>query len=195
MDLGSIHMRSVILSMLFFMCYGIAASNAQTPANKWGGDYFTADKSPASYLTILESAHVQTIPGWLSKGRVNDALADVRYTLDRFPNHPVSLQQLSTLAQMTKNNALAVGYFEKAVTLYPQYAITRAQYGLYLVSTNNIDAGIDRFNQAIEMDPKLPVGYAGLAHAYVKKGDLEKAREAAKKARELGFQGKLPDGV
>ena len=188
-------MRSVMLSVLFFMCFGLSASNAQTARNSSGADYFTADKSPNSYLTILESAHVHTIPDWLNRGRIGDAMGDVRYTLDRFPNHPVSLQQLSTLAQMTKSNALAISYFEKAVTLYPQYAITRAQYGLYLVATNNIDAGIERFNQAIEIDPKLPAGYAGLAHAYVKKGDLEKAREAAKKARELGFQGKLPEGV
>lgn len=158
-------------------------------------DYFTADKSPQSYLTILEGAHVRSIPGWLNKGRPNDALEDVKYTLNRFPNHPVSLQQLSMLAQMLKNLSLAVNYFERAITLFPQYALTRAQYGLFLVSINEVDAGIEKLTQSIEMDSKLPSGHAGLAYAYSKKGDVTKAREAAKKARELGFAGKLPDGL
>jgi predicted Zn-dependent protease len=126
---------------------------------------------------------------------MDNALGDIKYTLDRFPNHPVSLQQLSMVAQMVKNTTLAVNYFERAITLYPQYALTRAQYGMFLVATNNLDAGIEKFKQAIEIEPKLSAGYAGLAHAYTKKGDLEQAREAAKNARELGFAGKLPDGL
>jgi predicted Zn-dependent protease len=158
-------------------------------------DYFTADKAPTSYLRILESAHVRTIPDWINKGRINNAIADIRYTLDRFPNHPVSLQQLSMVAQMTKNTALAVNYFERAINLFPQYALTHSQYGLFLVSVNNLDTGIQHLKQSVEMEPKLPAGYAGLAHAYAKKGDLERAREAAKNARELGFAGKLPAGL
>jgi Flp pilus assembly protein TadD len=66
---------------------------------------------------------------------------------------------------------------------------------MFLVATNNLDAGIEKFKQAIEIEPKLSAGYAGLAHAYAKKGNLEQAREAAKKARELGFSGKLPEGL
>ena len=177
---------------IIFLLFGHSSAYAQSPNFQ---DYFTADQGPASYLKILESAHVRTIPKWLNEGRMNNALGDIRYTLDRFPNHPVSLQQLSMVAQMTKNTALAVSYFERATTLFPQYALTQAQYGLFLVSVNNVDAGIEHLKKSVEMEPKLPAGYAGLAHAYAKKGDLEQAREAAKKARELGFAGKLPDGL
>ena len=158
-------------------------------------DYFTADKSRSSYLSIVESAHVRTIPGWLSKGRVNDAVADIKYTLERFPNHPESLQQLSMIAQMTKNFSLAAAQFEKAVSLFPQYALTRAQYGLFLVSTNNLEAGVENLKASVELDPKLPAGHAGLAHAYAKKGDMERARESGNRARELGFTGNLPPGL
>jgi predicted Zn-dependent protease len=107
----------------------------------------------------------------------------------------MSLQQLSMLAQMTKNISLGVSYFERAIALFPQYALTHAQYGLFLVSTNNVDAGIEHLKQSVAMEPKLAAGYAGLAHAYVKKGDMTKAREAADKARELGFTGQLPAGL
>lgn len=158
-------------------------------------DYFTADRSPTSYLKIVESAHVAVIPNWIKQGRFNNAVGDIKYTLDRFPNHPVSLQQLSTVAQMTKNIALAVTYFERAIALFPQYGLTRAQYGLFLVAINNVDAGIERLKQAVEIEPTLAAGYAGLAHAYVKKNDLEEARRAATMARELGFPGNLPPGL
>lgn len=179
---------SFILSLVLQFCAFLPCAQAQV------ADYFTADQSPTSYLKILESAHVVVIPNWIKQGRLNNAISDIKYTLDRFPNHPISLQQLSMVAQMTKNNALAVNYFERAINLFPQYALTRAQYGLYLISVNNVDAGLEHLKHSIEIDPKLAAGYAGLAHAYAKKNDSEHAREAATKARELGFTGKLPSG-
>ena len=174
-----------------------ACPGADESSRRWPKfqDYFTADHRPNYYLSLVESAHVRTINKWIKEGRLDNAIGDIKYTLDRFPNHPASLQQLGMVAQMTKNVSLAVSYFERAISLFPQYALTRAQYGLFLVSVNQVDAGIEHLKQSIEMEPKLPSGYAGLAHAYLKKGDFDQAREAAKKARELGFTGKLPDGL
>jgi len=186
--------RCISLTLLIVTLLWLSSVQAQPSASP-GQDYFTADRTYGSYLTILESAHVNNIPALINRGQLNGALGDIRYTLDRIPNHPVSLQQLSMVAQLTKNTALATSYFERAVSLYPQYALTRAQYGLFLVSTNNVDAGIEKLNQSIEIESKLAAGYAGLAHAYTKKGNMTKAREAAAKARELGFTGKLPDGL
>jgi tetratricopeptide (TPR) repeat protein len=186
--------KSVSLALLVVILFSSRLAHAQLSTIA-GQDYFSADKSPGSYLKILESAHVNTIPSWINKGRLDNAIGDIKYTLDRFPNHPVSLQQLSMVAQMSKNTALAVSYFERAISLFPQYALTQAQYGLFLVSVNKVDAGIEHLTRSIEMEPKLPAGHAGLAHAYAKKGDFEQAREAAKKARDLGFPGKLPGGL
>jgi predicted Zn-dependent protease len=186
--------RRASLTLLIVTLLWLPSAQSQPSASP-GQDYFTADHTSGSYLTILESAHVNNIALAINRGQWNSALGDIRYTLDRFPNHPTALQQLSMVAQLTKNTALATSYFERAVGLYPQYALTRAQYGLFLVSVNNVDAGIEKLNQSIEIEPKLAAGYAGLAHAYTKKGNMTKAREAAGKARELGFTGKLPDGL
>ena len=169
---------------------------AQTNPNSSGHDYFTADQDGVgNFLRIMTVAHINTIPNWIKQGRISDALADIKYSLDRFPNHPQALQLLPLVARLANNQALARSYFEKAVTRFPQYALTQAQYGLFLVGIGNLDDGIARFNQAIAQDPKLAAGYAGLAHAYVKKGDITKAREATDKARELGFTGRLPPGL
>lgn len=190
------HVMFLLLALLLLW---IPSVNAQPAVNIGSKDYFQTAQlgmvGDGYYLRVLESAHVNNVPDQIGRGRLNDALHNIRYTLDRFPNHPRALQQLSIVSQMIKNTALGVEYFEKAIKLFPQYAITRAQFGLYLTSIGNVAAGIDMLKRSTEMDPKLPAGYAGLAHAYVKMGDMTKAREAAEKARELGFRGKLPDGL
>jgi Tfp pilus assembly protein PilF len=161
-----------------------------------GYDYFTADQEGiGGYMRILTGAHVDSIPKWIQQGRIDNAVLDIKYTLDRFPNHPQALQLLPLVASLSKNQTLAVTYFEKALKQFPQYAITHTQYGLFLISNGNLDDGIEQFNQSIAIDPKSAAGHAGLAHAYAKKGDMTKAREAANKAREFGFSGQLPSGL
>ena len=190
-------LRNRLLVNLFVLSVVMGApAFAQTNPNEPGHDYFTADQDGVGgYLRLVNAAHVNKIPGWIKQARVSDAVADLKYSLDRFPNHPQALQLLPLVARLANNQTLARTYFEKAVTEFPQYAFTQAQYGLFLVSIGNLDDGIGRLNRSIEMDPKLPAGYAGLAHAYAKKGDIAKAREATDKARELGFTGRLPPGL
>ena len=170
----------------------------QTEPNTSGAshDYFTAEQDGVKgYLDNMTINHLDKVTGWIQQGRFDNAVLDLKYVLDRFPNQPRALQLLPVVASLSKNQALAVTYFEKAVRQFPQYALTHAQYGLFLISNGNVDEGIEQFNQSITIDPKSAAGHAGLAHAYAKKGNMEQARDAAKKARELGFNGKLPDGL
>ena len=183
--------RAVIIANILALLLSYTHAFAQETSQ----DYFTVDETVAHYLRVVELNHVRTVPNLIINGQIENAINDIKYTLARFPNHPVSLQQLSMLAQTTKRSALAVAYFERAITLFPQHAMTWSQYGLFLLSINKVDAAIERLRRSVEVEPKLPGGYAGLAHAYAKKGELEEAREAAKNARELGFNGKLPDGL
>jgi predicted Zn-dependent protease len=180
----------------FLALWGFMLAAVLGSQSAFAYDYFTADRDGVGqYMRSVESAHVRTVPESISNGRMNNAMADLKYTLDRFPNHPHALQMIGTVARMMKNTALAVTYYEKAITQFPQYALTRAQFGLYLVAIGNVDGGISMLKESIEMDPKQPAGYAGLAHAYAKKGDTEQAGDAARKARDLGFKGQLPPGL
>jgi tetratricopeptide (TPR) repeat protein len=187
--------------MLIFLFALIAAKTlvfAQTGVNTSGAghDFFTAEQDGVKgYLENMTINHLNKVTGWIQQGRINDAAADLQYVLDRFPNNPQALQLLPMVARLAKNQAMATSYFEKALKQFPQYAITHAQYGLYLVSNGNVDEGVEQFKQCIAIEPKLAAGHAGLAHAYARKGDMTKAREAANKARELGFTGQLPAGL
>jgi tetratricopeptide (TPR) repeat protein len=98
---------------------------------------------------------------------------------------------LSAVAKLTKTPSLAIPYYERALQLYPQHAITYAQYGQYLVDIGFIEAGITRLKKAIELNPNLALAYAWLAQAYSKTGNLDLARQAAERARTLGFKGKM----
>jgi Tfp pilus assembly protein PilF len=196
---GKIMLRNrVLVKILALWIVTGAPLFGQTEPNTSGAghDYFTAEQDGVKgYLENMTINHLDKVSGWIQQGRMDMAVLDLRYVLDRFPNQPRALQLLPVVASLSKNQALAFTYFEKAVNQFPQYAVTQAQYGLFLLSIGKVDEGIARFNQSIAQDPKSAAGHAGLAHAYAKKGNMEQARDAAKKARELGFNGKLPDGL
>jgi predicted Zn-dependent protease len=158
-------------------------------------DYFDAstDRIVKQRLQAVERFHMnKDLFENISKGKYKFALGDIDFTLRYFPNHPRGLQLLTTVAALTKKTALPIGYFEKAIALYPGHAITHAQYGWYFVTIGDLDNGIQKLNHSIQMDPKLTAGHVWLAQAYEKKGDLKLAREARERAKELGYDGKLP---
>ena len=167
-------------------------ANAQNPGN----DYFAAatDKELANLVRSVEIHHNKLAYEHIRNGRYDYALNELKYTLRMFPNHPRALQLLTVVASVTKSKTLAVSYFEQAVTLYPQYALTQAQYGHYLATTGDLENGIQKLRHAVEMDSKLTAGYVWLARAYEEKGDFESAREAGARAKELGYSRVPPVG-
>jgi tetratricopeptide (TPR) repeat protein len=156
-----------------------------------GVDYFADhDFGTKQYVQLVESAHMNKITEWIRNGRIENALADCKYTLERIPNHPKGLMLAQIVGRLTKNPMLAISYYQRAMKLYPQYALTRAQYGAYLVDEGNLKAGIAELQKAVEMDSKLAFAHAQLAKAYLKAGNTELARQAAGQAKELGYKGK-----
>jgi len=153
-----------------------------------GNDYFTTPRN-SELLYEVEKYHLSD-ENFLAKyrsGRYYYAIQDLKFVLNYFPNHPRALMFMGSVAQLTKDLSLGVIYYEKAIQSYPQYALTHAQYGEYLVNTGLVKEGIERLRKAIEMDPKLAIAYKWLSKAYTKIGDLEMARRAAERAKELGI--------
>lgn len=158
-------------------------------------DYFTAhrDRMISDLLRVVEAHHLgSTFWARYRAGRFEEVIPDLRYMLDKFPNHPKALALLGTVAKLTKRPSLALSYFRRALLLYPQHALTRAQLGIYLVDSDQLDQGLRELTEAVEMDPNLPAAHAWLAATYYKMGKPGLAREAASKARRLGFSGGIP---
>jgi tetratricopeptide (TPR) repeat protein len=158
-----------------------------------GADYFAprTNQQQKAYLHWAEVNHLDKVLPHLGADRIQYAIDELRYTLNSFPNHPRALMLIRPVELAAKRMAFGVAPFEKALNLYPQYAITHAQYGWYLVETNLLPAGIGKLKQAIEIDPKLVTAYVWLSRAYSKAGNPELAREAAQQARDLGYTGQI----
>jgi hypothetical protein len=161
-----------------------------------GLDYFTAKMEPEGengikqLLRNVETFHLdKRLLQNIADGRYDVALADLDFVLKYFPNHPGALQMLTTVAALSKKTAIAVKYFEIALALYPNYAITHAQYGRLFMVLGDLNVAIKKFEQAIQMDPKLTAGYELLALAYEKKGDVKSARETRERAKEVASKG------
>jgi Tfp pilus assembly protein PilF len=158
-------------------------------------DYFAALASPGTEINFriqdVEQNHLMPAMTDIRAGRYMQAWRDLDYLLGWFCNHPRGLFTIATLAQLNKQPLAAMPYFEKAVRLYPQYAMTQAQYGTYLARVGKSDAGVERLKRAIEIDPNFAAAHAWLADVYTQTGKTDLAREEQAKAKELGYKGRI----
>ncbi len=157
-------------------------------------DYFTADQYPETkaLLRSVEDHHLHN-QVWTDfyTGQLSLVVPDLRYTLDKFPNHPTALLVLVSVAKQSKDLSLPIPFFQKALRIYPQYAVTHAQYGTFLVDAGLIHKGIEHLKMASEIDPDLVAAHVYLAKAYLALGDAELARQSAERARALGYKGEI----
>lgn len=194
MTTRSARWASVIIILSTLLLSGQAGADQDRKFDGTAKDFFTAseDAETERYLTLVEHAHTDRVMLWVRQDLINNAFAECKYTLDRFPNHPRGLILLESVAKLMQAPTLPTTYYEKAIAEFPQYPVTRAQFGRYLVELGKIDEGIAKLKRAVEMDSKLKPAYVWLAEAYYKKGDYEQARQAAKKAKSLGYTGEFP---
>ena len=163
-------------------------------ANSAGGqralnqDFFTAQQFPDTkhLLNLVDEYHTNKAMASLAKGTgVGYAIEDLKYTLDTFPNHPRALMLMGMAAKLASTPSLPLPYYEKAVRLFPQYAMTYAQYGNYQVEVGLVEQGIETLKRAIEIDRDFALAYEWLAKAYARAGDKEMEREMILKAKEI----------
>jgi tetratricopeptide (TPR) repeat protein len=183
--------------LIFFILWneGDLLRNRQALADEeMDNDYFTADQNRdvKDLLRVNEAYHLNNeVMDDFNAGRFDIVFRNLRYILKRFPNHPEALMLLGSVAILKKEPSLAIPYYTKALSLYPQYAIIHAQFGAYLIDIGQIDSAIASLNKAIRINPNSAFAHARLAQAYYKSGNLELARQAAEQAKALGYKGKL----
>lgn len=157
-------------------------------------DYFAKDRDNG-LLAMVEKYHLnpETSTFWkLFRGKeYGYAIKDMEFILRYYSNHPKALSLLCSLSGLLKQNAHPIGFFQKAISQYPQHALTHAQFGSYLATINQIQPGIDQLREAIKLDPKLAIAHAWLAEALLKDGKRDLAKESLKTARQLGFTGSV----
>lgn len=185
------------LALVWFMTCPVAAQDSidHGPTGTLNHDYFAAMADPGSQLHWnvgdSEKNHLGPAIRTIQSGQYAKAWQDLDFMLRRFVNHPKALEAMAAVASMTNQPPAAIPYFENAIRLYPQYALTYAQYGRYLGRIGRHDAAISNLKKATEVDPNLAVAYAWLAGVYTDIGQGPLAKEAAEQAKKLGYNGRM----
>ena len=188
---------SVILILLFVVNASFALPRPGEAQPNWvDKNYFAKSKDTrtAKLLDNVERNHFSKhnyLKFFLS-GDYESAIGELWYVLWVFPNHPKALRQLELLSKKTGQYHLPLKFYSYALKLYPQYAITYAQFGSYLVDMGKVKKGIQILKKALKIDPKLILGHVWIAKAYHKLGSLEQAQRSYNKAKRLGYKGKKP---
>ncbi|MCH7823517.1 MAG: tetratricopeptide repeat protein [Acidobacteria bacterium] len=95
--------------------------------------------------------------------------------------HPDQTGPLIELAQALSESGDPEGattYFEAALALQPDDAMTRYNMGVIMVNVGNLEDGIRKLEEAIELQPEYPLAYKNLGYAYARTEDYAEAIEA-----------------
>lgn len=185
-------MLRLITPHILLIVFCCLSGYAQAQAGTANTDYFNPKDNRNIKLLIadINRAHVNPAFVHFTQGNMRRVKRALEYILPRIVNHPQALSLAAAYAIYTKKYDWAILHYKRALRLYPQYALTHAQYGKYLTDIDRVEAGIAKLKQAVEIDPKLTVGYVWLARAFFKGGNQELARQASEEAKALGYRGK-----
>ena len=151
-------------------------------------DYFSAKQYPEvqTSLSLVEGFHLnERVMNDFRAARYSIVIGDLKYALDKFPNHPKALMLLGATGILAKSPALAAPFYEKALRLYPQYALTNAQYGKYLIDIGRGKDGIARLQRALQIDPNSPQARKWLAEVQAKSGSTHPGRQPAEQPQSM----------
>ena len=83
------------------------------------------------------------------------------------------------------NQELRMQHINKFVGLYPKDKRAQTAYGVYLVTMQKYDAGIEAYNKAIQLDKNFNAAYNFLGYAYMLKKNWNESEKAFKRYIEL----------
>ena len=112
-----------------------------------------------------------------SNGRLDQAVAGYMKVLAIDNRHPVAIHNLAVIVMEKGFRQKAMGYFEMATSLKPDYAEAFCNWGVGLRIDGQIEAAIAKFEKTIEIDPNYLNAYTNLADIYLDNENLEKALE------------------
>jgi tetratricopeptide (TPR) repeat protein len=129
-------------------------------------DYWNREHSRATWEMVrnVERYHLDDANFWTEyrAGHLDYARSGIVFVLKYVPNHPKALHLLGVLSRQMNDISYPIPYFERALRLLPGHAYTRAQYGEYLGSIGQREAGARELREALLAEPDLLVAKAWL---------------------------------
>lgn len=93
------------------------------------------------------------------------------------PEDKVTMLKIANTYKLLGNNAKAISFYDKLLTLDSANTDALFNKGLVLVSQKNYDDAIKCFESIIKLSPDYPYAYYSIGMAYEQKEDIEKALE------------------
>lgn len=178
-----------------------AAVHAQQAGDDVCGNPFVARYGPYDYrfdrgpkLKVVEDAHFGPQVESLVGGMTGTVEGDIAYTLRAFPNHHRALISIMNLALRSKNVVRKREempwdcYFVRAVRYRPDDPLVRLIYAQYLARTTRKPEAMRQLEAAAAGAKDNPFTQYNIGLVYFDLGELDKAREQAHRALELGFE-------
>jgi tetratricopeptide (TPR) repeat protein len=174
---------------IFGLIFGIFLSSlvSQVALANYGEPYDYYVPAPDRLLENVEKYHLNLGISKVKAKQYKEAWPEFGFMLHYFPNHPKALQHMSELSVLLGNETEAIKYFDQAVKLYPTHAATYGLWGTFLHRTGKINEAIDKYQQALKMDPNQPEMSYNLGLAYFSQKNYKKANQLAQKAYEQGY--------
>lgn len=119
------------------------------------------------------------------QGAAADAVQLARQSLAADQQNIKALNLLAIAYAQMGHISQAKAVFDQALQLRPTEAMTSYNYGLFCLDNGWFEQAIEKFTQTLETDPGHLPAYIGLAQAYLRKGERNRARRWAERALSL----------
>jgi TolB-like protein/class 3 adenylate cyclase len=150
-----------------------------------------APESPLGYKTLAWYNWYLAHAGISPKESITKAFKLVQKTLSLDESDALAYSLLGAIYTVMRHFEKAIAAGEKSVELDPNGALAHVNLGGTLCYAGRIDEGIDRFKQAIRLNPYPEYLYlVNFGRCYRQKGEYEKALEEYEKAYQLS-----PDNI
>ena len=119
------------------------------------------------------------------EGRLDAAIASLRFLVQRQPGNLDAMQALGLLLTQAGQAAQAAHQLSRAVAAAPQVPGFRNNYANALMALGRHAEAAEQLRKAVEADPRYERAWLGLALAYTQTGDVERAIEACERGHAL----------
>ncbi|MBI4473480.1 MAG: tetratricopeptide repeat protein [Acidobacteria bacterium] len=127
--------------------------------------------------------HLATIRFY--QGLHDEAIRMVLRVLEKNPADTRSRNLLAIAYGQTFQPGKAEAEFKKAIASAPDDFVTLNNYALFLSERGRTEEAIDRFTEAIDIQPENVQAYVGIGEAYRQSGRMANAQEWYRKALQL----------
>lgn len=179
---GLLALSRLLIAFLAVLAPG--AVSARVDYNK-ANDYYAALVTGG--YQVVDQYHLGPCEKRLGARDYPRAMGECNFILKIFPNHPTALALMSEICEQWKSpTCMLDDYFQAAIAINPKVAETYVILGIHLHRVHQYEKAIERYQQALQLDPNLTSAHYDLALAYLKTQRFALANEHAQRAYALG---------